>query len=143
PRLFATSPLSHLPFPILKVTGTNGKGSTCALLESCLRAAGHTTGLFTSPHLVRVEERIRVGGEDVPAAELDAHAARVLEQFQAFVARHGPAWKPAFFEGLILMALAIFRVRGVSAAVFEAGVGGASDATAGLPGVVSALTAVG
>lgn len=142
-RLFAELLPSSLPFPLIKVTGTNGKGSTCAILESCLQAAGQTTGLFTSPHMLRVQERIRVQGQDVSAAELDVHAAHVLEQFQDFVARHGQAWVPAFFEGLILMALGIFRERGVTVAVIEGGVGGASDATARLPGVVSALTSVG
>ena len=66
----------HLAVPVLHVAGTNGKGSTCAFTEAALRAAGLTTGLYTSPHLVHFCERIRVGGEPIP----EQRAADLLEE---------------------------------------------------------------
>jgi dihydrofolate synthase/folylpolyglutamate synthase len=62
-------------YPILQVGGTNGKGSTCAMAEAALRAAGHRTGLHASPHLVRFNERIRIDGEEIADAGLEAAAA--------------------------------------------------------------------
>ena len=62
----------HLGLPVIQVAGTNGKGSVCAILASILKAAGYKTGLFTSPHLVRVNERIRINGLPIPDAEIDS-----------------------------------------------------------------------
>ncbi|MBN1309074.1 MAG: bifunctional folylpolyglutamate synthase/dihydrofolate synthase [Chitinispirillaceae bacterium] len=111
----------HSAYQSIHVAGTNGKGSTCAYLESVLRAAGVTTGLFTSPHLVAFEERFRVNGEMVAEKEwVDVyHTQRsVIESFNL-----------TFFEATMLIASEIFRRRGVGWAVFETGMGGRLDAT--------------
>lgn len=101
------------------VTGTNGKGSVCALFEAAARAAGLKTGLFTSPHLVSMTERIRVSGEKVPE---DAFAALLEEVFAA-----GPDL--SFFELLTCMAFLHFARSGVELAVIEVGIGGRLDTT--------------
>ena len=61
----------HLLLPVIQVAGTNGKGSVCAILASILRSAGYKTGLYTSPHLVRINERIRINGQSIPDAGID------------------------------------------------------------------------
>lgn len=128
---------------IIKVAGTNGKGSSCAMLEACLQAHGETVGLFTSPHLFRVTERIRIAGQDVEMSELDAHAKSLRSDLEHLVATHGNAFIPSFFEVLLLLALRIFHERGVTVAIVEAGVGGSRDATSVLPSMLSAITSIG
>lgn len=112
-------------FASVRVVGTNGKGSTCAMLEAGLLAAGVRVGRFTSPHLQRYEERVRVGGE-----ELDpARTAALIDWARA----HAPG--AAFFDLTLALACQVFAQEGVEIAVMEAGVGGASDATAALTDV--------
>ena len=127
----------------ITVTGTSGKGSTCAILESLVAAQGHLPGLFTSPHLVSVTERIRIGGKPVPEAELVRHIRQLLLHLRLFVEKYGDDFRPSFFECLIVVASAMFSEAGVTDAVFEAAVGGANDATSFLPADASILTAVG
>jgi dihydrofolate synthase/folylpolyglutamate synthase len=102
------------------VAGTNGKGSTVACLESMLRALGVKAGAFTSPHLLRYNERIRVDGAEAGEAEL-------ISAFQAIDAARG-AITLTFFEYNALAALWVFRARGVQVAVLEVGLGGRLDA---------------
>ncbi len=123
--------------PIIKVAGTNGKGSTCAMLEACLNNK-QGIGLFTSPHLVTPRERIRIDGAMVTFDEMEDAARRVADLLTAC-----GAVKPSFFEALIAIALDLFRRRNVRLAVFEAGVGGYNDAVHVLPGDLAALTTVG
>ena len=130
--------LRHLP--VVKIAGTNGKGSVCAMLSAALRRDGRRPALFTSPHLVRVTERFRVDDREVDADTLDAHAARVLAFARELVRRRGEAWRPSFFEALLGTALDLFRDAGVDVLVCEAGVGGAHDATSLLPGDLGAVT---
>jgi len=103
------------------VAGTNGKGSTSAVLCSILRAAGLKTGLYTSPHLVDYRERIRVDGGSCSADELMAACERMLPHLREFPL--------TFFEITTLLALLIFLDRGVDVAVMEVGLGGRLDAT--------------
>ncbi|HVW08145.1 MAG TPA: folylpolyglutamate synthase/dihydrofolate synthase family protein [Bryobacteraceae bacterium] len=119
----------HRAGRFVHVAGTNGKGSTCAMLESALRASGLQTGLYTSPHLINPRERITVAGE--PIAE--------EEWVKAFVEVHGAAERmlaadsidahPSFFETVTAMAFVAFARAGVEMVVLETGLGGRLDAT--------------
>ncbi len=118
-----------LSMKIIHVAGTNGKGSTCAYLDSVLREAGIRTGLFTSPHLVDVCERIRIDGADISHGEF-------LEAFNDIYGRldwdrsESPDfYHPTFFEYLFFMAMQIFKKAGVEWCILETGLGGLLDAT--------------
>src|SRR5579872_689149 len=116
-------------FPSVLIAGTNGKGSTAATLASILRASGLKTGLYTSPHLVRINERIRVNGEeirDAGFAELQGAIDRVAERL---VADGALPWHPSFFEMMTAIAFDEFARQKVDIAVLEVGMGGRLDAT--------------
>jgi dihydrofolate synthase/folylpolyglutamate synthase len=113
----------------IHVAGTNGKGSTCALIESVLRAAGQRTGLFTSPHLVEPTERIRIGGRPV-SAELFASTFERVHQAAEDLLRDGRiSCHPSYFETVTAMAFVLFHDLTVKTAVLEVGLGGRLDAT--------------
>lgn len=116
-------------FASVLIAGTNGKGSTATTLESIPRVAGHRTGLYTSPHLMRVNERIRVAGAEVGDTDFAAVHARVEEAAQKLVAAGELPWHPSFFEMLTAMAFAHFAAAGIEIAVLEVGMGGRLDAT--------------
>ena len=116
-------------FASVLIAGTNGKGSTAATLESILRAAGHRTGLYTSPHLIRVNERIRVAGEEIADADFARVYQRVEQAAGKLVASGELPWHPSFFEMLTAMAFEHFAQAGVELAVLEVGMGGRLDAT--------------
>jgi dihydrofolate synthase/folylpolyglutamate synthase len=119
---------------VVHVGGTNGKGSVAALSAAILQASGVRTGLYTSPHLLDVTERIRIDGVPVPLDVLDRHAARIGPELEAGAA--------TFFEAMTAVALAAFREAGVDAAVLEVGLGGRWDATnVGRP-LVSVVTRI-
>ena len=109
-------------FQSVRVIGTNGKGSTCALLEAGLIGAGVRVGTFTSPHLERFEERVRVDGQAI--------SPQRTADFVAWAQQHAP--DAAFFDHSLGLACLEFSRAGVQWAVMEAGVGGASDATQAL-----------
>ena len=121
----ALEELGHpeLQLPAVQVAGTNGKGSTCAFLDSVLRAAGHRVGLYTSPHLVRVNERIQVAGV---AIDDDALGTRVVEVLAPLA---GALPAATYFELGTLVALEHFARERVDVAVLEVGLGGRLDAT--------------
>jgi dihydrofolate synthase / folylpolyglutamate synthase len=123
-----------LACPVITVGGTNGKGSTCAMLESILRAAGYRTGLYTSPHLVRYNERVRIAGAEEGDAEL-------AEAFAAVEAARGEV-PLTYFEFGTLAALWIFNQRKVEAAVLEVGLGGRLDAVNAVDADCAVLTSV-
>jgi dihydrofolate synthase/folylpolyglutamate synthase len=106
--------------PVFTVAGTNGKGSTCAMLEAILQQAGFRTGVYTSPHLVRFEERCRIRGEAVDASELIAACARV-EGARGDIAL-------TYFEFTTLAILAVLARAGLDAVILEVGLGGRLDA---------------
>jgi dihydrofolate synthase/folylpolyglutamate synthase len=110
--------------PAVIVAGTNGKGSIAALLASIAGAAGLETALYTSPHLERVEERIRIAGEEISPAELGERLQDILSAATA----HGLAG-PTYFEAMTLAAFAHFARRNADIAVLEVGMGGRLDAT--------------
>jgi dihydrofolate synthase / folylpolyglutamate synthase len=123
----------ELAFDVVHVAGTNGKGSTCAMVESIARTAGKKTGLYTSPHLCRFAERIRIDGEPID----DEKLAAVLERALAL----GP--ELSFFETATLAAFLAFRDHAVDLAIIEVGIGGRLDATNVVPRPrVSAITRV-
>jgi dihydrofolate synthase/folylpolyglutamate synthase len=125
-------------FPSVLITGTNGKGSTAAFLESILRVAGYRTGLFTSPHLLEVRERIRIDGEQVDRETFAALGAEV----RAAMDRGPRRVRATFFEALTGIGFLAFARAGVDLAVVEVGMGGRWDSTNVLDPVVSVLTHV-
>ncbi len=126
-------------FASVLIAGTNGKGSTAATLASILIAAGHRTGLYTSPHLRRVNERIQVNGEQVTDDAFAAVHQRV-EQVAARLVRTGDLpWHPSFFEMLTAMAFCHFADAGGRIAVLEVGMGGRLDATNVVEPVVAVI----
>ncbi len=127
-------------FPSVHIAGTNGKGSTAATLESILRAAGHRTGLYTSPHLIRVNERIRVAGDEIADADFATVYARVEEVAQKLVAAGELPWHPCFVGLLTALAFEHFAAAGVELAVLEVGMGGRLDATNVVEPRVSVIT---
>ncbi len=125
----------HEGFPSVHVAGTNGKGSTSAMIASVLTASGYRTGLYTSPHLRRFSERIRIDGVPIPEAEL----VRYIEAMRSAIDRTGAT----FFEATTAMAFAYFADSDVDAAVIETGLGGRLDATNIVDPVLSVITGIG
>jgi len=118
------------------IAGTNGKGSVSAMLERGLRSAGYRTGRYTSPHLVRLEERFAVNGVDIDAEALEAAIART-----ARAAASLPA-PPTFFEATTAVGLDLFRDAGIDVALLEVGLGGRLDATNAVAAEASVITAI-
>ena len=142
----------HLARPCVHIAGTNGKGSTAAMLDSILRAAGLRTGLYTSPHLVRINERIRVAGQDISDADFAATFSRVHAFIEVLLASGTLAAHPTYFECLTAMTFDYFAhgchssvvyhpesamadegsassAGAVDFAIYEVGMGGRLDAT--------------
>jgi len=130
----------HHCFRSVLIAGTNGKGSTAATLAAILNAAGHRTGLYTSPHLVRINERIRVNEQEIS----DASFVRVHEQVELasapLVASGALPWHPSFFETITAMAFHHFAEQEAEIAVLEVGMGGRLDATNVVDPLVSVIT---
>lgn len=122
------------------VAGTNGKGSTAATLASILQTAGHRTGLYTSPHLVKINERIQVDGvaiDDEDFAEMHQRVEAISERL--LLSRQLP-WAPSFFEMLTAMALEYFAQQRIKIAVLEVGMGGRLDATNVVEPILTVIT---
>ena len=113
---------------IIHVAGTNGKGSVCAYLESVLRTAGYRTGMFTSPHLVTMRERIRINGEMIGRADFVRYFNTVERQLQTDSPEER-SYRPAFFEMLFFMALLCFEENDINVILLETGLGGRLDVT--------------
>jgi dihydrofolate synthase/folylpolyglutamate synthase len=125
---------------ILHIAGTKGKGSVAAMAARILQVAGHRTGLFTSPHLTRVEERIQIDGQPISAADLTRHMQAVERAALAVEAR-GEA-PPTFFEIITALGLLHFAAAQVEYAVLEVGLGGRFDATNVCSPQVTAITSI-
>src|SRR5580692_9919513 len=104
--------------PCAHIAGTNGKGSTAAMLESILRAAGLRTGLYTSPHLERINERIRIDGEDISDADFAATWTRLHAAIESLLASGKLAAHPTFFECVTAMAFVAFAEQAVDFAIY-------------------------
>ena len=133
-RMLAAVGDPHRSFRVLHVGGTNGKGSVAAHLESVLRAAGHRTGLYTSPHLCTFRERIRIGGTAVTEVDLLRAAQRLWPHIEAEA--------PSFFEATTVIAFLAMAEAGVEVAVVEVGLGGRLDSTNVVEPDVVVLTSV-
>jgi dihydrofolate synthase / folylpolyglutamate synthase len=122
--------------PAVLVAGTNGKGSTAATLASIASRAGYRTGLYTSPHLVRLEERWKIDGQAVPGESLRESVKELR--------RHADAagFSPTYFEALTLLAFLVFRDYRCDIAVLEVGMGGRLDATNVVDPIVSVITSI-
>lgn len=124
--------------PSVLVAGTNGKGSMAATLSAIAKACGLRAGLYTSPHLIHVTERIRVEEEDVTGPELDRALERVFAAADAI-----PPVAATYFEVLTAAAFLVFFERRLDLAILEVGLGGRFDATNVAPAVLSAVTSIG
>ena len=129
-------------FESVHIAGTNGKGSTAAMLDSILRAAGLRTGLYTSPHLERINERIRLDSKDIPDAEFAATFTRVHKAIEELLAAGRLAAHPTFFECVTAIAFLYFSTAAAEFAVFETGMGGRLDATNVLLPEVAVITQI-
>ena len=134
-------------FKSIHVVGTNGKGSTSFYLAGILQAHGLKAGLYTSPHLVSLRERIRVDDEPISEADLDRLLLQVKQAAEsvssAQVAFGKPALEPTFFEVLTIVAFLYYAEMGVDVAVLEAGMGGRLDSTAVADGEMAVVTGIG
>jgi dihydrofolate synthase/folylpolyglutamate synthase len=127
-------------FPSVLIAGTNGKGSTAATLASIVQTAGYRSGLYTSPHLLRVNERIQINQELISDAEFTVIYERVESVAADLVERGDLPWHPSFFEMLTAMAFEYFASAGVELAVLEVGMGGRLDATNIVEPCISVIT---
>ncbi len=130
----AGNPQDQLRF--IHVAGTNGKGSTCAMLESIYRAAGLRVGLYTSPHLVAFGERIQVNRQLIPEADI----ARLVEEIQPLLKGFPADHHPTFFEVVTVMALRWFAAQHCDLVIWETGLGGRLDATNIVTPLASVIT---
>jgi dihydrofolate synthase/folylpolyglutamate synthase len=119
----------HKRLRVVHIAGTKGKGSTAAMLASVLRAAGHRVGLFTSPHLTDVRERIRVDGAPISREEVAARMAEIAAAIAPLERAGGPGEAPTFFEICTALGFLHFDCRRCAAAVVEVGLGGRFDST--------------
>ncbi len=132
----------HQSYESIQIAGTNGKGSTAVVLDSICCAAGISTGLYTSPHLVSITERITTGGQNISAEDFAKHATRVRSSAENLVALGKIEALPTFFEHVTAIALVAFREAGVRLAILETGLGGRLDATTVAGARTVAITAV-
>lgn len=137
-RLLAAlgNPENHLQ--CLHVAGTNGKGSVCAFAESMLRAEGYRTGLYTSPHLVNFEERIKIEGVPASKAEIEIGIARLRSVTSGWSEEE----LPTYFELVTALAFDLFERAGCDIIVLETGLGGKLDATNTAPKIACAITPI-
>ncbi len=129
-------------YPSVQIAGTNGKGSTAAMLDSICRAAGIKSGLYTSPHLVSITERIRLAGEQIDEAEFARHTTTVREASHRLLASGQIEALPTFFEQLTAVALLAFREAGIELAILETGLGGRLDSTTAANARVVGITSI-
>jgi len=122
----------HNNFPSIHIAGTNGKGSTAAMLASIFTAAGYKTGLYTSPHLLSVYERIRINGNNISSQKFSS----LVQEFRNDIIR----FQATFFEAVTAIAFQYFSIEKVDIAIIETGLGGRLDATNVLSPILSIIT---
>jgi len=133
-NLLTASQVPHRALKIIHVAGTNGKGSTCNILSSIYREAGYKVGLFTSPHLIKFNERIKINGEMIS----DEDIASLTEFFRAGIDKH----HCTFFEATTAMALKYFCDQQVDIVILEVGLGGRLDSTNIVTPLLSVITGI-
>ena len=129
-------------FRAVQIAGTNGKGSTATMLDSICRQAGIKTGLYTSPHLVSITERIQIAGVELSREEFGQHTATVREAATQLVNAGALQTLPTFFEQVTAIALVAFRHAQVELAILETGLGGRLDSTTAANAEVCAITQI-
>src|SRR5260370_14667732 len=129
-------------YPGAHIAGTNGKGSTAAFLESILRHAGFRTGLNTSPHLEKINERIRISGEEIPDEAFADTFTRIQLLIEELLAAAKLRAHPTYFECVTAMAFEYFARERVEFGVFEVGLAGRLDATNILSPIVTIITRI-
>jgi len=132
----------HKSYKSVQIAGTNGKGSTAAMLESICRAARVSVGLYTSPHLVSITERIKIGGDEISQDAFARFASEVRLAAESLVACENLEALPTFFEHITAIALLAFREARVELAILETGLGGRLDATTAVRAGTVAITPI-
>ena len=141
-RLLAALGNPQNSFPSVQIAGTNGKGSTAVMLESICREARISVGLFTSPHLISITERIRIDGEEISKAEFARLTEQVKQTADELVRSGELQTLPTFFEHVTAIALLAFREAQVELAILETGLGGRLDSTTAAGAQVVAITPI-
>ena len=129
-------------FPSIHLAGTNGKGSVCTMLDSIYRAHGYKVGLFTSPHLIELGERIRVNGKLLSFRQIEEWTDQLMPIFKTMKEKD-PEMRPTFFELMTAIAFLEFKKQKVDLAIIETGLGGRLDSTNVLDPLISVITTVG
>jgi dihydrofolate synthase/folylpolyglutamate synthase len=129
-------------YPVVHIAGTNGKGSTAAFVESILRHAGFRTGLYTSPHLERINERLRINGQEISDQEFAETFSRIQMLIEELLAAGKLRAHPTFFECVTALAFERFAQSRVEFGIFEVGLGGRLDATNILEPVLCVITRI-
>lgn len=125
----------HFRFPSIHIAGTNGKGSTASMIAAIFTAAGYRTGLYTSPHLVSLRERIRIDGKPIPERDVAEVTSRLERSIRG--------QQPTFFEATTALGFAWLAEKGVDIAIIETGLGGRLDSTNVVRPIVSVITTIG
>jgi dihydrofolate synthase/folylpolyglutamate synthase len=141
-RLLAALGNPHQNYPAVQIAGTNGKGSTAVMLESICRAAGIRVGLFTSPHLVSITERIRTNGEQISESEFAKLTEQVKTSAEKLIEEGQLEALPTFFEHVTCIALLAFQQARVALSILETGLGGRLDSTTAAGANIIAITPV-
>lgn len=129
-------------YPSVHVAGTNGKGSVCAMLSFILREHGLRPGLFTSPHLISVRERIEIAGEPIPEEDFSRHLTVLRDVIEDLIASKALLTPPTYFELMSCLAFIFFAEERIDMAILEVGMGGRFDATNVVEPVASAITTI-
>jgi dihydrofolate synthase/folylpolyglutamate synthase len=139
--LFAELGSDSLGATVIHVAGTNGKGSTCAMLESIYRNAGYSTGLCTSPHLVRINERIQFNRTEISDDDF-LRLFKIINQVADALETEASGDKFSFFEYEIALGLLFFQEKKQDVVIFEVGLGGRLDVTNATRTDISAITTI-
>ena len=126
----------------VQVAGTNGKGSTCAFLDSICVSAGIKTGLYTSPHLVSITERIKINGQEISEEDFAKHATKIREISEKLLSDGKLETLPTFFEQVTAIAISAFDEAKIELAILETGLGGRFDATTATNAEIVAITPI-
>lgn len=141
-RLLAALGNPQNDFFKVQVAGTNGKGSTCAFLDAICRRARIKTGLYTSPHLISITERIKIDGADIGEKDFARHATRVREICEQLVEKGELESVPTFFEQMTAIAVSAFAEAKIDLAILETGLGGRFDAVTATGAEIAAITPI-
>jgi len=141
-RLLAALGNPQTSFPSVQIAGTNGKGSTAVMLEAIARAASISTGLYTSPHLVSITERIRINGREISRADFARLTSKVRASAQGLLDEGSLETLPTFFEHVTAIALLAFSEANIQLAILETGLGGRLDATTTALARIVAITPI-